>query len=666
MHLHLARTLGKRAASDLVHLHDLWVGGSTPSTHGELVGHLRQRMVNSAAILAVLGKLDGTTQSVFNALLTKSGKATHFDAIRGLASRDGISATVVRTALAELVQNGLAANVSLRSGAHTSSLWGVPAELGQALQSVDASVAHPAELFTLNAWLTRHFRNQGGDSAAAQAQAQTMSRLLGTEASLISRIQALSEPLQAAFHTLAVSFGGILPIRELEKAGLGISANQLRAELENASLGTSGDLDLERFGIRQRGQVLTIFNEALLAYFKQISAQVKIEPVQTASIGVDFVSNFDRFANFVDDETVRFTVRGTIFKSTGKRLAERLLPNPGLEFGRLEILEMEYRFALAFRYIDRTGERSFRVTAAGQEFLSLPLAEKQRRMLDCLSEDRDMPGDVEHQLPMRRITLPILAHFPPSTWVDAMALPFLARNHYLATLGGQDGETHEGASFPVRASADLNSLAWNLFTWVRKHLYLLGFIDMGYDSNGRACSIQLTEMGAEFLGLLPATETSAAGHIVVNPDFELVFFPGDRAYELIYQLDRFADREKSDSLYHYRITPASLHRALSEGMNLDQILQLLSDLSRTPLPQNVEYSLESWARSDGMVTFCAKQSFLTCESAEILDRIALHPELGRLGLERVDRNTLKIRTKVESDPLSDWIRDYGVSVRVAS
>jgi XPB/Ssl2-like helicase family protein len=666
MHLHLVRILSKRAPSELVHLHDLWVGGRTPSTHGDLVADLRQRMSNSSASLAVLARLDGPTQCVFQALLEKPGKATHFDAIRSLATREGISGTVVRTALAELVQAGLAANVSMRSGGHTSSLWGVPAELAHAIKSDGGSAAKPAELLTLVGWLSRHFRQEGAEAVAAQAQAQTMARLLGSEASLLSRIQDLSEPVRAAFHSLAVDFGGILPIRDFDQAGFEVSANQFRDELENASIGTSGELDLERFGIRQRGQVITLFNEALLTYFKWVGGQEKIEPVKTASIGVDFVSNFDRFANFVDDETVRFTVRGTIFKSTGKRLAERLLPNPGLEFGRLEILEMEYRFALAFRYIDRTGERSFRVTSAGQKFMSMPLAEKQRRMLDCLSEDRDMPGDVAHQLPMRRMTLPMLAHFTPSAWVDAMSLPFLSRNFYLASLGNQNAEMPEGGSFPVRASADLNSLAWNLFTWVRKHLYLLGFIDMGYDSNGRACAIQLTEMGAEFLGMLPDADTSAAGHIVVNPDFELVFFPGDRAHELIYQLDRFADREKSDSLYHYRITPSSLHRALSEGMNLDQILKMLAELSRTPLPQNVEYSLESWARSDGMVTFCAKNSALTCESAEILDRISLHPELGRLGLERVDRHTLKIRTKVESDPLSDWIRDYGVSVRIAS
>jgi hypothetical protein len=408
-----------------------------------------------------------------------------------------------------------------------------------------------------------------------------------------------------------------------------------------------------------------LFDETLRAILTD-SQRKPIEPHDIASIGVDFVSNFDRFANFVDDETIRFTVRGSIFKSTGKRLAERLLPNPGREFGRLEILEMEYRFALAFRLIDRTGQRSFRVTKDGQEFLAMPLMEKQRRMLDCLTEDRDMPGDIAHQLPMRRLVLGVLRHFEPGVWLDAMSLPYLARHHYLSELSGDEALASDNSSFPLRASSDLNSLAWNLFTWVRKHLYLLGFIDMGYDEGGRANCIRLTDMGAEFLGMIPATELTAAGHVVVNPDFEVVLFPGERSHELVYRLDRFADREKSDNLVHYRMTPASLHRALSEGVALDEVLGLLRQLSRTPLPQNVEYSLESWARSDGMVTYQESESMLTCESAEILDRIARHPELGRIGLDRLDRNRMRICGPVDLDPLADWIRDYGVSIRVAS
>jgi hypothetical protein len=666
MRIYLSRTLTKRAPSELVFLHDLWVGGSAPSLAKDLIDTLRRRMSDPSSVATVGARLTGSSESVYKALLNKGGKARHFDEIRTEVARQGISATCVRVALAELVQVGLAANVSTRHSGHTSSLWGIPSELARAAKSAKRVEAPPYELLTLAGWLRRHFRHQGATLEDAAGQAQRMLPFLTTAEAVQGRLDELPANMKAAAIRIALEHGGMLKLSELDNVLDKVQANQFRSALEDASLGTIGFLDLEGFGIRQRGQVVIVFQEVMLACMKMAASSQPITPSEIASIGVDFVSNFDRFANFVDDETVRFTVRGTIYKSTGKRLAERLLPNPGLEFGRLEILEMEYRFALAFRYIDRTGERSFRVTQTGKEFLAQPLSEKQRTMLDCLVEDRDMPGDVAHQLPMRRLVLRVLKHFEPNQWVDAMAVPFLARSVYLATLQGKESDGVEQTSFPVRSSADLNSLAWNLFTWVRKHLYVLGLVDMGYDEGGRACAIRLTGMGAEFLGMLPATDLSAAGHIVVNPDFEVVLFPGERSHELIYELDRFADREKSDSLYHYRITPASLHRALSEGMDLDSILKLLAQLSRTPLPQNVEYSLESWARSDGMVVFDPQQFKLLCESSEILDRISLHPELGRIGLEREDAHTLRICGTVDVDPLTDWIRDYGVSVRIAS
>ena len=131
------------------------------------------------------------------------------------------------------------------------------------------------------------------------------------------------------------------------------------------------------------------------------------------------------------------------------------------------------------------------------------------------------------------------------------------------------------------------------------------------------------------------------------------------------ELDRFCEREKVDALYHYRMTPVSLHRALSQGVELDAILDLLKERSRTPLPKNVIFSLESWARSDGMVTW-HPDGKLTCDCPEILDRLQFHPELERLGLTRIDRSTAQISGPVDSDSLRSWVRDFGVAFRTPS
>ncbi|TAH38440.1 MAG: hypothetical protein EYC70_03405 [Planctomycetota bacterium] len=679
MKLTLARLLGQRPDSELVNLHDAWVGGTPPEGRGERVRALRTRMHDPVAACAVRSRLDALAARILSALLTAPQQRLELAVLKHEVGRDGGAAGSLRAALAELHGLGLAAAVGENGHEPPErSVWEVPAEVADALRAAAADRPDPGGLLTLHGHLERRFRAPGGNGsgngngrpadagAESSDHARRMYRFLAAEGALVARADALPEDLRRLVQRVVTRHGGVLPVAELEQIGARPEdAPRLRLVLEEAALGTVGELDLERYGIRQRGQVLAVFNEAVLAFLLRSAREQPVKPHSVASFGVDFVSDFSRFASFVGDQHVRFTVRGTIFKTTGKRIAESLIPEPGREFRRREILDLLYRFALAYRMIDRTGERSFRLTHAGHEFLRRPLSDKQRQILDWLIEDRELPGDLAHQLRLRRTTLRYLKRLEPGVWYDAMFLPFVVRNHYLATLAPGADDGLESSSFPVRSSSDLPSLAWHLFTWIRKHLYLLGIVDLGYDESGRASALRLTEIGAELLGMIPGRELEGAGHIVVNPDFEVVLFPEERSHHLVYQLDRFAQRELSDSLYHYRISPASLHRALAEGMRLDEILSFLRRLSRTPLPQNVLFSLESWARSDGLVTL-THDGRLVSDSPEILDRLALHPEIGRLRPERLDPGTLRLHQLVRNEILAGWVADFGVSLRIAS
>jgi len=659
----LSRALSKRSDSELVELHDIWVGGTPPPGRRALVRVLRQRMQESSAADSIRASLEENAECVLGILLhgARNGGLT-FTRVHEAAARAGFKPGAVRSALAALSRVGFAVPSGLDGtpGEEAETGWKVPHEVGKALLRAAADRPGPAELLTLRGHLLRHFRQRGQEPGEI---ARRMYRMLATEKALCGRMDALAGEDRRVVETAIGRFGGILSATALEDLGLGPwNALRLRTLLEESSLGTVGELDLEWFGIRQRGPVLAVFNEAVLAWLQREAGRRPVNPHSVASIGVDFVSNFSRFAAFVGDQNVRFTVRGTIFKSTGKRITESLIPNPGREFRRREILENLYRFSLAFRLIDRTGERSFRLTEDGQGFLGLPLPEKQRRILDWMVEDRTLPGDLRHQLRLRRTTLRYLKRLEPGVWYDAMFLPFVARNHYLAQLGLEGARAREAASFPIRSSADLRSLAWNLFHWIRKDLYLLGMLDMGYDEAGRACAIRLTPLGAELLGMIPGRELEGAGHLVVNPDFEVVLFPEEHSHTLVYELDRFCERELTDSLYHYRITPDSLQRALSQEVGLDAILDLLNRRSRTPLPQNVVYSLESWAQNGGMVTLDA-EGCLQCSRPELLDRLEKHPGIAPLVLAREKPGTLRLRQPLPDGKVAEWVRGFGLVFR---
>lgn len=659
----LARTLASRSESELIDLHDRWIGGTPPARRSDLVQNLRVRMVDPVSVSNFCFGLYGALAPVFRVLSQPAGDGHEFDSLRAGATKEGVAERSVRHALADLVSTGLVAQVSHGRNGATENLWGIPEELAAVLPEQGAQEMVTSSPISLRGWLTEFYRKKMPAAAGGEA-VRKMYTLLANEASVLSRLDNLDQEVRSVVEQLAMRWGGLLPVGDYDEIGSELKIDVVVKALEKNSLGTRLALNLEGSGIRQNGRVLCLFQEVVVAVLKNHSLNGEPNPESIASIGVDFVSNFSRFASFVEGDTVRFTTRGTIYKSTGKRIAEQLLPNPGREFRRFEILELEYRFALACHFIDRTGTRSFCLTPEAQSFLNKTLLEKQRLMLDWFVEDRELPGDLSHQLRLRRTTLRYIKRLEPGVWYDAMFLPFVARNHHLADLTSVEQDGGEKSSFPVRSSADLQSLSWNLFIWMRKYLYLLGIIDMAYDDSGRAVAIRLTRMGGELLDVIPGREIEGSGHVVVNPDFEVVLFPDRRCHDLVYRLDRFADREFTDSLYHYRITPSSLHRALSEGMQLDEILNLLNDNSRTPMPQNVSYSLESWARKGGLITLTA-DGRLSCEHKEVLDRITLHPELRGIGFDRVDDSTVQLHGAVEVESLSAWVRDYGASLRSA-
>ncbi|MDP6129846.1 MAG: hypothetical protein QGH77_09590, partial [Planctomycetota bacterium] len=516
----LKQALGAKALSELLEMHEKWIGGLPPMERLALIDALKAKMLDPPTVAAIQATLAPNPGAAFFVLLGGPKSGLTFPKIHGGLRGSGIRSGGLRAALAELFALGFSAPVG-EEDSNGNPRWVIPTELRKALGEAIPAQLKTQELLTLHGFLEQHFRSQGeGDKAPESAR--RMYRFLASEAALCGRIEELEAETREVVEWAIVEWGGLVPLTELVRKGIqGPKLIQLRKVLEEETIGTIAEFDLECYGIRQRGPIMAIFNEAVLAWLKCSAESKEIVPCDVASIGVDFVSNFSRFASFVGDETIRFTVRGAIFKSTEKRIAEQLIPNPGKEFRRREILELEYRFALAYRLIDRTGERSFLMTPAGKEFLEKDLHAKQVMMLDWLIEDRELPGDMAHQLPLRRTALRYIKRMEPGRWYEAMFLPFVARNHYLVEQAIEREGSFDDAPFPVRSSADLQSLSWNLFNWIRKHLYILGIVDMGYEKTGRASAIRLTKLGAELLEMIPGRHLEGAGHIVVNPDFEV-------------------------------------------------------------------------------------------------------------------------------------------------
>ncbi len=140
-------------------------------------------------------------------------------------------------------------------------------------------------------------------------------------------------------------------------------------------------------------------------------------------------------------------------------------------------------------------------------------------------------------------------------------------------------------------------MCWNLLIWIKKRLFPLGLVEIGLHG-GRVSALRLSRLGAELLDAEPAGKVGGTRcSVIVQPDFEILVFPGDDVHEVLHLFDRFARRIKSDHVFQFRIDRESINTGLDDGLSGAQIVQELTDRARVPIPQNVVYSLEDWAQN---------------------------------------------------------------------
>jgi hypothetical protein len=197
---------------------------------------------------------------------------------------------------------------------------------------------------------------------------------------------------------------------------------------------------------------------------------------------------------------------------------------------------------------------------------------------------------------------------------------------------------------------------------VRKRLYLLGFVDLGYDGNSRPVAVRLTKLGARLLGIATKCEERASvGNLIITPDYEVVLFPTGDDAELIHDLDRFCKREKNGHLVHFRILEKGVHRALSEGMYLRTILSTLEDNSRTPVPQNVKYSIRDWASHAGLLRINRARE-VRSDNAEILERFRSDPGVRPYLTGEEGGALVKLKKRASVSRLQSLFRELGFLV----
>jgi hypothetical protein len=572
-------------------------------------------MEDEHRVHARLAALPRKLQDLLEAFFADGGAVRSVQALFGECGKHFKSRFELEAALAALHREAFVWHVrDKRWATFDSPGWVAPSELVECVRNCRARRQRQLQdTLTLQGFLdARFFREReqaeakgAGRAKAADAKAGDHARkiykLYTLDSSLQQRLQKLPRGVAALVDGVLHKHGGLAAWDELAREHGGAELPDLAFVgkcLTEAMLGTTGPLDLARIGIQPMSQAVVLFHEVALHALKRRGEEHRPHVSEELVCGGDLATNVGRFLRELQQSKVLFTSDGELFKASAKRIAGTLLPVPGGFLSADALLETIYRFCLQRRLIDRRGERSLRPTPAGTDFDRAGLGPQMKMLLSHFVEDRTLPGEGYHHVRMRRVLLRLLRRAEPLLWQDVAILPFLARNAYLAQLETRPTEEFFSARFQggsYTPGESLQQMCWNLLVWVKKRLFPLGLVDVG-SHQGRVTALRLSRLGAELLDAEPAARVGGTrSSVIVQPDFEVLVFPGDDVHDVVHVFDRFAHRTKSDHVHQFRIDEASVRAGVADGMTKAQIVQELTDRARVPIPQNVLYSLEEWA-----------------------------------------------------------------------
>jgi hypothetical protein len=161
---------------------------------------------------------------------------------------------------------------------------------------------------------------------------------------------------------------------------------------------------------------------------------------------------------------------------------------------------------------------------------------------------------------------------------------------------------------------------------------LLGFTAAGGLTGYSRTLLAGTRTAAEqaLAGALP----QPVDHVLVQPDLTVVV-PGPPVPALAAELALAADLESSGGASVYRITETSVRRALDAGRGAGELITMLTQRSRTPLPQALSYLIEDAGRRHGVLRAGAATAYLRCDDAALLARVLADRAVESLHLRRI-------------------------------
>jgi Helicase conserved C-terminal domain len=136
-------------------------------------------------------------------------------------------------------------------------------------------------------------------------------------------------------------------------------------------------------------------------------------------------------------------------------------------------------------------------------------------------------------------------------------------------------------------------------------------------------------------------------HFLLQADLTVIV-PGPLERDLAEQLATVATVESAGAAMVYRISEASIRRALDTGRTASELHRLFERHSKTTVPQGLTYLIDDVARRHGQLRVGIAASFVRCEDAALLAQAVAAP-----ATDQLEMRLLAPTVAVSQAPISD-------------
>ncbi|WP_033295343.1 helicase-associated domain-containing protein [Amycolatopsis jejuensis] len=168
--------------------------------------------------------------------------------------------------------------------------------------------------------------------------------------------------------------------------------------------------------------------------------------------------------------------------------------------------------------------------------------------------------------------------------------------------------------------------------WTMAEATALGLVGLGGLTSATRLLLEDDRPGAveAMHDALPAP----VGQVLLQADLTVVA-PGPLEPELAADMAAVANVESAGHATVYRITEASVRRALDTGRTADELHALFRNKSATPVPQGLTYLIDDVARRHGRLRGGVAGSFLRCDDEALLAEVLAHPVAAEYDLRLI-------------------------------